>query len=173
MKKKFFNLAVILATLMSSAVFSSCGDDDDEEEPKKETPTNNNDNKPTDDKGNEDKTPAESTTSFTAVKGDSYTISNAKLNINGASMKVDDVAGTTVTLNVSGSTVVVGSANADKSYAIVATNGGVAAASMADAKANPETVLFICKEGSVIASGTLANDATIKAGAGETTFTKQ
>lgn len=76
-------------------------------------------------------------------------------------------------MTISGSTITVGSANADKSYAIyVASDGSVKAAPMSEAKADAANVLFICKANSVLASATLANDATIKAGAGATTFLK-
>lgn len=171
--KKIFNLAVAMSVIASSLFFASCGEDEDEEEtPKQEQ--NNNDNNNNNDEGQGNNKPAgEAKTSITAVAGDSYSISNAKLGISGASLSIVDVTGSTVTVTVSGASITIGSANADKSYAIVASDGYVTAASMSDAKTNPEKVLFICKENSVLASGTEAANADIKAGAGETTFTKQ
>lgn len=169
--KKIFNLAVAMSVIASSLFFASCGEDDEEEEPKQEQNTNNNDNQ--NNNQNENKPAGEAKTSITAVAGDSYSISNAKLGISGASLSIVDVTGSTVTVTVSGASITIGSAAADKSYAIVASDGYVTAASMSDAKANPEKVLFICKSGSVLASGTEAANADIKAGAGQTTFTKQ
>ena len=171
--KKIFNLAVAMSVIASSLFFASCGEDEDEEEtPKQEQ--NNNDNNNNNDEGQGNNKPAgEAKTSITAVAGDSYSISNAKLGISGASLSIVDVTGSTVTVTVSGASITIGSANADKSYAIVASDGYVTAASMSDAKANPEKVLFICKANSVLASGTEAANADIKAGAGETTFSKQ
>lgn len=169
--KKIFNLAVAMSLIASSLFFASCGEDDEEEEPKQEQNTNNNDNQ--NNNQNENKPAGEAKTSITAVAGDSYSISNAKLGISGASLSIVDVTGSTVTVTVSGASITIGSAAADKSYAIVASDGYVTAASMSDAKANPEKVLFICKSGSVLASGTEAANADIKAGAGQTTFTKQ
>ena len=161
-----------MSVIASSLFFASCGEDDEEEEPKQEQNTpNNNDNQNNDQ--NENKPAGEAKTSITAVVGDSYSISNAKLGISGASLSIVDVTGSTVTVTVSGASITIGSAAADKSYAIVASDGYVTAASMSDAKANPEKVLFICKSGSVLASGTEAANADIKAGAGQTTFTKQ
>jgi len=169
--KKIFNLAVAMSVIASSLFFASCGEDDEEEEPKQEQNTNNNDNQ--NNNQNENKPAGEAKTSITAVAGDSYSISNSKLGISGASLSIVDVTGSTVTVTVSGASITIGSAAADKSYAIVASDGYVTAASMSDAKANPEKVLFICKSGSVLASGTEAANADIKAGAGQTTFTKQ
>lgn len=169
--KKIFNLAVAMSVIASSLFFASCGEDDEEEEPKQEQNTNNNDNQ--NNNQNENKPAGEAKTSITAIVGDSYSISNAKLGISGASLSIVDVTGSTVTVTVSGASITIGSAAADKSYAIVASDGYVTAASMSDAKANPEKVLFICKSGSVLASGTEAANADIKAGAGQTTFTKQ
>lgn len=160
-----------MSVIASSLFFASCGEDDEEEEPKQEQNTNNNDNQ--NNNQNENKPAGEAKTSITAVAGDSYSISNAKLGISGASLSIVDVTGSTVTVTVSGASITIGSAAADKSYAIVASDGYVTAASMSDAKANPEKVLFICKSGSVLASGTEAANADIKAGAGQTTFTKQ
>ena len=170
--KKIFNLAVAMSVIASSLFFASCGEDEDEEEPKQEQNTpNNNDNQ--NNNQNENKPAGEAKTSITAVAGDTYTISNSKLGISGASLSIDAVSGTTVTVTVSGSKITIGSANADKSYAIVATDGSVSAVSMSDAEKNPANVLFICQANSVLASATLANNATINAGAGETTFVKQ
>ncbi len=169
--KKIFNLAVAMSVIASSLFFASCGEDDEEEEPKQEQNTNNNDNQ--NNNQNENKPAGEAKTSITAVAGDSYSISNAKLGISGASLSIVDVTGSTVTVTVSGASITIGSAAADKSYAIVASDGYVTAASMSDAKANPEKVLFICKSGSVLASGTLATSADINTKAGETTFVKQ
>lgn len=169
--KKIFNLAVAMSVIASSLFFASCGEDDEEEEPKQEQNTNNNDNQ--NNNQNENKPAGEAKTSITAIVGDSYSISNAKLGISGASLSIVDVTGSTVTVTVSGASITIGSAAADKSYAIVASDGYVTAASMSDAKANPEKVLLICKSGSVLASGTEAANADIKAGAGQTTFTKQ
>lgn len=160
-----------MSVIASSLFFASCGEDDEEEEPKQEQNTNNNDNQ--NDNQNENKPAGEAKTSITAVAGDTYTISNSKLEISGASLSIDAVSGTTVTVTVSGSKITIGSANADKSYAIVATDGSVSAVSMSDAEKNPANVLFICQANSVLASATLANNATIKTGAGETTFVKQ
>ena len=160
-----------MSVIASSLFFASCGEDDEEEEPKQEQNTNNNDNQ--NNNQNENKPAGEAKTSITAIVGDSYSISNAKLGISGASLSIVDVTGSTVTVTVSGASITIGSAAADKSYAIVASDGYVTAASMSDAKANPEKVLFICKSGSVLASGTEAANADIKAGAGQTTFTKQ
>ena len=172
--KKIFNLAVAMSVIASSLFFASCGEDEDEEEsPKQEQ--NNNDNNNNNDEGQQGNngTVDEGTTSITAVVGDSYSISNAKLGISGASLSIVDVTGSTVTVTVSGASITIGSANADKSYAIVASNGYVTAASMSDAKATPEKVLFICKSGSVLASGTEAASADINSKAGKTTFVKQ
>lgn len=160
-----------MSVIASSLFFASCGEDDEEEEPKQEQNTPNNDNQ--NNNQNENKPAGEAKTSITAVAGDSYSISNSKLGISGASLSIVDVTGSTVTVTVSGASITIGSAAADKSYAIVASDGYVTAASMSDAKANPEKVLFICKSGSVLASGTEAANADIKAGAGQTTFTKQ
>ena len=172
--KKIFNLAVAMSVIASSLFFASCGEDEDEDETPKQEQNNNNDNNNNNDEGQGNNKPAgEAKTSITAVVGDSYSISNAKLGISGASLSIVDVTGSTVTVTVSGASITIGSANADKSYAIVASDGYVTAASMSDAKANPEKVLFICKSGSVLASGTEAANADIKAGAGQTTFTKQ
>ena len=173
--KKIFNLAVAMSVIASSLFFASCGEDEDEDETPKQEQNNNDNNNSNGNEGQQgnDNTVDEGTTSITAVVGDSYSISNAKLGISGASLSIVDVTGSTVTVTVSGASITIGSANADKSYAIVASDGYVTAASMSDAKANPEKVLFICKSGSVLASGTEASSADIKTKAGKTTFTKQ
>lgn len=170
--KKIFNLAVAMSVIASSLFFASCGEDEDEEdEPKKEqgnnTPTNNNDNQ-----NNNNQNTAKAETSVTVKAGETYVISNSKLGVN-TTMSIDAVSGTTVTVSVGGSTVTVGSGSADPSYAIVATDGGLEAVSMGTAKNNAANVLFICKSGSVLASGTLATSTDINTKASETTFTKQ
>ncbi len=174
MKKKFFNLAVAMSVIASSLAFASCGDDEEEDDaPKQEQNTNNNTNNDTDKKEEDKKPAAEAVTSFTAKKGDSYVIANSKVNAT-TTMTIDNVEGTTVTITVSGlGTVTIGSANEDKSYAVVATNGKLEAIGVTDAKKTPEAVLFICKANSVIASGTEAASAEINSKAGKTTFTKQ
>ena len=161
-----------MSVIASSLFFASCGEDDEEEEPKQEQNTPNNDNQ--NNNQNDNKPAGEAKTSITAVAGDSYSISNSKLGISGASLFIDAVSGTTVTVTVSGSQITIGSGNSDSSYAIyVAADGSVKAASFADAKTDAANVLFICKANSVLASGTLATSADINTKAGETTFVKQ
>lgn len=174
--KKIFNLAVAMSVIASSLFFASCGEDDEEEEPKQEQNTpNNNDNQ--NNNQNENKPAGEAKTSITAVAGDTYTISNSQLGISGASLSIDAVSGTTVTVTVSGSQITIGSGESDSSYAIyVKADGGVTTASLKDikdAKADAANVLFICKGNSVLASGTEAKSEVINTKAGETTFTKQ
>ncbi len=172
--KKIFNLAVAMSVIASSLVFSSCGDDeDDDETPKQEQNTNNNTNNDQNNNQNENKPTAKAETSITAKAGDSYSISNTKLGISGASMSIEKVDGEAVTVKVSGSTITIGSGKLP-SYAIyVSADGSVKAASMDEAKKDAANVLFICKDGGVLASGTLAASADINSKAGETTFTKQ
>lgn len=173
--KKIFNLAVAMSVIASSLFFASCGEDDEEEEPKQEQNTpNNNDNQ--NNNQNENKPAGEAKTSITAVAGDSYSISNSKLGISGASLSIDAVSGTTVTVTVSGSKITIGSGESDSSYAIYVKDGGVTTASLKeikDAKVDAANVLFICKGNSVLASGTEAKSEVINTKAGETTFVKQ
>ncbi len=123
----------------------------------------------------EDKQPvAEATTSITAKAGDVYLISNSKLGLKDVPMVIEKVDGTTVTLTVSEfGSVTIGSGNADRSYAIIDYDGIVRAASMSNAMESPSNILFICKSGSILASGTLAANSRINSDAGETTFVKR
>lgn len=171
MKKRFFNLAVAMSVIASSLAFSSCGEDeDDENEPKKEQ-NNNNNNNTNNNEGDEELNLGAASTTVTVVKGESYIVSNTKMDVT-LLMTVENVVGTTVTLNVAGSEVIVGTGASDKSYAIVATDGGVEAVSMSDAAKTPGQVLFICNGAASLSSGTNAKNADIKANAGETQFQK-
>ncbi len=172
--KKIFNLAVAMSVIAASLVFTSCGDDDDDDNTTTPTENTNNDQKPSDNQkpADDEITIGDAATSFVAKTGDAYIISNADLNINAVGLSVELVSGTQVTLNVSGTEVIIGSANDDKSYAIIADGDKAVAASMSDALADPSKVLFICKKGGVIASGTLADKQEIAKGAKETTFSK-
>ncbi len=160
-----------MSVIASSLFFSSCGDDDDDDEPKKETPnntpTNNNDSK-------DDKKPVgASVNSFVAAAGDYYELSNSTIGVYGVPMKIVAVEGSTVTISISGYTVTIGSASADKSYCIyVDEDGTIKEASMGEAKEAPESILFICQTGSKISSGTLASSEAINSKAGSTTFQK-
>lgn len=118
--------------------------------------------------------PVEATTSISPRVGDEYWVSNNKLGLSKQLLTIDNIGETTITLTIADQTITIGSAAADKSYAVFYANNGVLkAASMSDAKANAESVLFICKSGAILASGTLANSYDIYSNAGETTFVKR
>lgn len=172
--KKIFNLAVAMSVIASSLVFSSCGDDeDDDETPKQEQNTNNNTNNDQNNNQNENKPTAKAETSITPKAGDSYSISNTKLGITGASMSIEKVDASSVTVKVSGSTITIGTGS-NPSYAIyVDEDGSVKAATMGEAQKNAANVLFICNSEMKLTTATLAIDKTIQEGASETTFTKQ
>lgn len=93
--KKIFNLAVAMSVIASSLFFASCGEDDDDDDAPKQEQNNNNDNnnQGNNNQGNNNQNNVGATTSITAVAGDTYTISNSKIGITGASLSIDAVSG--------------------------------------------------------------------------------
>ena len=167
MKKKFFNLAVAMSVIASSLCFSSCGDDEDEDEPQK------TENTTTDDTTKDESKPSygEASTSVKVAKGESYKVSNA--NVGTSTMYVVDVTSNSITVEIFGDEVTIGTGELPSYALYVSSDMKVKAVSQADAKADPANVLFICNSNMELASATTAKDATIKSGAAETTFAKQ
>lgn len=79
-----------------------------------------------------------------------------------------------ITLIISNDTIIVDSSIDEKSYVIYQDfKDKFVSVSAEEAKANPSKILFICKEDSVLASGTETNIDIIKTKAGKTTFVKE
>lgn len=177
MKKKFFNLAVAMSVIASSLAFSSCGDDDDDEdEPKQEQNTNNNTNNDQKDE-NTKKPVGDPSISVKVAKGDSYQISNTTIGVYNQDLVVEDVTASTITLKLSGnaiedSKITIGTGS-NPSYAVfIDEDFTVKAASLKEAQATPNMVLFICPDAATLASGSTAKDPKINGEAGITMFQK-
>ena len=175
MKKKFFNLAVILATLMSSSVFSSCGDDDDDDEnndSKKEQKDDDQKQEQTTDKDDDQKQEqtTEGSESVKVAENEVYNIQNDI--IGSTSITIKSVGNGTVTVEIFGDEVTIGTGS-NPSYALYITEEmEVVPATQAEAQKNPGNVLFICNGEATLSSGTKAKDTTINSKAKKTTFSK-
>ena len=162
--EKIFNLSLTLSMFASPLFFSSCEDED----------TENNEQTNSEEKNQTyNIQPGVSVSSIKAYAGDTYVIDNDDLGITGVSVSIVKVEDSFITLSITGNTITISDSDDFMSCVVyVEKDKSYVETSRAEAKANPENVLFVCQEGSYLMSGTESDIAEIKSGSTKTVFKK-